>query len=143
MMVPDGFVRVYDITGRDFVNAGSASTGIKDLLKEMGVRPELIRRVAIAAYEAEMNVVMYATRGSLTLSVTPGDIEMKVEDIGQGIKDIERAMQEGYSTATHEMREMGFGAGMGLPNIKRNSDQFEIESTVGKGTCLKIKVHMA
>jgi serine/threonine-protein kinase RsbT len=140
--VRDEFRMTYDILGRDYINAGKASTGIKDILKEMGLRSDLVRRVAIAAYEAEMNVVMYAMRGSLTLRVTPRTISMRLEDLGPGIPDIEQAMQEGFSTASPEIREMGFGAGMGLPNIKRNSDRMEIRSTVGRGTCLTMEVDL-
>jgi anti-sigma regulatory factor (Ser/Thr protein kinase) len=99
-----------------------------------------MRRVAIASYEAEMNIVMYAHRGRLALKVSPDRIVVEADDDGPGIEDIDLAMQEGYSTATSEMREMGFGAGMGLPNIKRSADQLEITSEVGKGTRLKISV---
>ena len=127
------FVRAYKIAGADFTNAGRASTGIKETLKDMGVASALVRRVAIAAYEAEMNMVMYARRGTMTLQVTPEDVTIDVRDEGPGIPDIELAMQEGYSTATPEMREMGFGAGMGLPNIKRNTDELAITSEVGRG----------
>ena len=102
-----------------------------------------MRRVAIAAYEAEMNIVMYAAHGSLRLSVTPQSVTVLAEDVGPGIADIDLAMQEGYSTATPEMREMGFGAGMGLPNIRRNADEFDISSAVGVGTRLVIRVRQA
>jgi len=98
----------------------------------------LIRRAAIASYEAEMNVVLYATKGTMELKVTPKDIRVMVEDEGPGIPDIELAMREGYSTASDEIREMGFGAGMGLSNIKKNADDFIIRSLVGKGTTLEI-----
>ncbi len=135
-------LRVYEITGRDFVGAGRASTAVKDLLKSLGVAPDIVRRVAIAAFEAEMNVVMYASRGRVTLRLTPRLVVLDVEDEGPGIPDIELAMQEGYSTATPEMREMGFGAGMGLPNIQRNSDEFTMVSTVGVGTRLHIRVRI-
>ena len=118
------------------------STEIKGMLKELGIDAAIIRRVAIATYEAEMNVVMYAEQASLTLKVTPRAITITVVDRGPGIPDIELAMQEGYSTATAEMRELGFGAGMGLPNIRRNADEFNITSTVGKGTRLKITVNL-
>ena len=128
----------FEITGGDFSNAGRASTDIKEMLQEIGIDPSIIRRTSIAAYEAEMNVVMYAKRAVITLNITPEKLLLQLEDEGPGIEDIEKAMQEGYSTATHEMREMGFGAGMGLPNIKRNSDKFEISSTPGQGTSLKI-----
>jgi serine/threonine-protein kinase RsbT len=133
--------RVFEVAGRDFTNAGRASTSIKDTLKRLGVNPSTVRRVAIASYEAEMNLVMYAMRGTLSLRVSPESITIEVVDQGPGILDIELAMQEGYSTATQEMREMGFGAGMGLPNIKKNADEFRIESEVGHGTHLLIRVH--
>ena len=124
------------------MNAGRASTSIKDTLKELGIAPAMVRRTAIASYEAEMNVVMYARRARMTLRVTPARITIEVNDEGPGIVDLALAMQEGYSTATPEMREMGFGAGMGLPNIRRNSDEFELHSDVGRGTDLSICVHV-
>jgi serine/threonine-protein kinase RsbT len=137
------FESKYDVTGRDFTNAGRASTAIKDTLKRLGVPPAVVRRVAIASYEAEMNVVMYATRGRILLQVSPHDVTLEVADEGPGIENIELAMQEGYSTATQEMREMGFGAGMGLPNIRRNADEFDLTSEVGRGTRLFIRVKQA
>jgi len=137
-----GLVQKFSIVGGDFHHAGYVSTQIKEILKELGIDSAIVRRAAIAAYEAEMNVVMYAHRGIFTLEVTPEQIRFLVEDEGQGIPDIELAMQEGYSTATPEMREMGFGAGMGLPNIKKNADRFEITSEVGKGTCLNITIFL-
>jgi anti-sigma regulatory factor (Ser/Thr protein kinase) len=136
------FSRVFEIHGRDFTNAGRVSTEIKDLLKGMGIDSAFVRRVAIASYEAEMNVVMYARHAMVVLTVTPGVIALEIADEGPGIPDIEQAMQEGFSTATPEMREMGFGAGMGLPNIKRNSDVFSIDSMVGHGTRLGVRVHV-
>ncbi|MFQ6083236.1 MAG: ATP-binding protein [Candidatus Aminicenantia bacterium] len=132
----------YKIKGKDFGNAGSVSTRIKDVLKEIGINSSTIRRVAIATYEAEMNVVMYANQGTLTLILNPQLIEILIDDEGPGIEDINLAMQEGYSTATEEMREMGFGAGMGLPNIKKNSDEFEISSIVNQGTKVKIIIYL-
>jgi anti-sigma regulatory factor (Ser/Thr protein kinase) len=132
------FWQRFDICGRDFVDAGKASITIKGILREIGVNPSLIRRAAIASYEAEMNVVLYAAKGTMELKVTPKDIRVMVEDEGPGIPDIELAMQEGYSTASDEIREMGFGAGMGLSNIKKNADDFIIRSLVGKGTTLEI-----
>jgi anti-sigma regulatory factor (Ser/Thr protein kinase) len=128
----------FDITGGDFSNAGRASTSIKEILQEIGIDSSIIVRASIAAYEAEMNVVMYAQRGSLTLNISPEKLHLKLEDEGPGIENIDMAMQEGFSTATDEMREMGFGAGMGLPNIKKNADKFEISSAPGKGTSLDI-----
>ncbi len=130
----------FSITGRDFGHAGTVSTTIKSKLKQIGFSPDVIRRVAIATYEAEINVVVYADRATVTFEVTPAEITVTLEDRGRGIADIEQAMQEGFSTATDEIREMGFGAGMGLPNIKKNSDDFEVTSEVGVGTTVRIKV---
>ncbi len=128
----------FTITGGDFGSAGKTSTSIKEILKEIGIDPSIVIRASIAVYEAEMNVVMYAKRGIITLNITPEKLHLKLEDEGQGIADIDQAMKEGFSTATYEMREMGFGAGMGLPNIKKNADRFEIASIPGKGTTLDI-----
>ncbi len=136
------FTQRFEITGRDFVNAGKASTTVKAILREIGLPPTAVRRAAIAAYEAEMNVVLYAQRGTLELQVTPSEVRIHVQDQGQGIEDIELAMREGYSTATEEIREMGFGAGMGLPNIRKNADVFHISSVVGKGTELDIIIRV-
>jgi serine/threonine-protein kinase RsbT len=128
----------YEIESSDFSRAGQVSTQIKELLQEIGITSSIIRRAAIATYEAEMNVVMYADRAELFLTVNPEKIHIRIEDKGQGIENIDLAMQEGFSTATAEMREMGFGAGMGLPNIKKNADKFELSSTPGKGTTVDI-----
>ena len=131
-------VKQYKIVGGDLKNAGRVSEEIKMLLEQMKYDTRIVRRASICIFEAEMNVVMYAEKGVVDLVATPQKIEMVVRDAGQGIPDIRRALQEGYSTATEEMREMGFGAGMGLPNIKNNADTFEITSEVGKGTRLTI-----
>ncbi len=136
------FSQTFIVEGRDFFHAGKASTEIKTILKQLGISGTAIRRVAIAAYEAEMNVVMYARRAEMTVRLTPETITLEVNDEGPGIPDVGLAMQEGYSTATPEMREMGFGAGMGLPNIRKNSDEFTVESLVGKGTRLRITIHI-
>jgi len=128
------FVQQYLITGWDFVRAGEASCAIKDTLKRIGISPDVIRRIAIAAYEAEMNVVMYARQGEMRCEIDPDRIKITIADEGPGIENIDLAMQDGFSTATPEMREMGFGAGMGLPNMKRNSDRFKITSKPGRGT---------
>ena len=141
-MAPEEFESVYSVAGRDFNNAGRASTAIKDTLKRLGVSATVVRRVAIISYEAEMNMVMYATRGHIALKVNAQVVTIQAEDEGPGIEDIDLAMHEGYSTATPEMREMGFGAGLGLPNIKRNADEFEITSEVGRGTRLHIRVNL-
>jgi len=127
------------IEGSDFANAGMVSTEVKSILKKIGLDPRLIRRVAISTYEGEMNVVMHAERAKVKLSVTPRHIEIVIDDEGKGIPDVELAMQEGFTTATEEMRAMGFGSGMGLPNIKKNSDEMEIKSEVGKGTRLEMR----
>ncbi len=132
----------YEIASPDFSRAGNVSTQIKQLLQEIGITSSIIRRVAISIYEAEMNVVMYADKAEVFLTISPEKIHIKIHDEGQGITDIEQAMQEGFSTATHEMREMGFGAGMGLPNIKKNSDKFNISSIPGKGTTVDIVFHL-
>jgi serine/threonine-protein kinase RsbT len=128
----------FKISGGDFSKAGTTSTKIKEILQEIGIESSIIRRTAIASYEAEMNIVMYAKSGRITLNITLEKIHLRLEDNGPGIEDIEKAMQEGFSTATDKMREMGFGAGMGLPNIKRNADIFEICSNPGEGTTLDI-----
>jgi len=133
----------YLIEGGDFINGGDASCKISNTLKEIGIDPEIILRIAVASYEAEMNVVMYAEKGKILFVVTPDKIKLFISDKGQGIENINRAMKPGFSTATDEMREMGFGAGMGLPNIKENSDIFNITSKPGDGTELKIIINMS
>jgi serine/threonine-protein kinase RsbT len=124
----------YRVHGRDFDKGGETSTEIKALLNDLEIDPQIVRRAVVVAFEAEMNVVMYATEGTLTLRITDEDIVIEMDDSGPGIPDLGLAMQEGWSTATDEMREMGFGFGMGLPNMRRNSDRFEIRSEVGRGT---------
>jgi len=132
----------FEIQGRNFDKAGEISSEIKVILKDLDIDAACIRRVVIVAFEAEMNVVMYADRGTLTLVLTEEDIRLEVHDEGPGIPDIELAMKEGYSTASDEMREMGFGFGMGLPNIKKNSDDFCLESEVGKGTSVFARIRL-
>jgi anti-sigma regulatory factor (Ser/Thr protein kinase) len=141
--MPEAFESVYQVLGRDFTNAGRVSTQIKDTLKRLGINPTVVRRVAIVSYEAEMNLVMYATRGRVLLNVSSEAVTLCVNDEGPGISDVNLAMQEGWSTATPEMREMGFGAGMGLPNIRKNADEFNITSEIGRGTQLYIQVRQA
>ncbi len=128
----------YQATGGDFLNAGKASSQVKKMLKELGIEPQIIKRTVIALYEAEVNIVAHADEGKITACVYEDKIELKLEDKGPGIPDIDKAMEAGFSTASEEVRNMGFGAGMGLPNIKKNADEFEIESQVGEGTKLKI-----
>lgn len=134
--------RSFELHGRDFDKAGEVSTEIKGMLKELGIDSHVIRRVVVVAFEAEMNVVMYADEGTLTFVLTEDDIAIEVADRGPGIADIERAMQEGFSTASDEMREMGFGFGMGLPNIRKNSDVFDIRSTPGVGTTVTSRIRL-
>ena len=141
--MPEAFESIYHVLGRDYTNAGKVSTQIKDTLKRLGISPGVVRRVAIVSYEAEMNLVMYATQGKVLLNVSSEAVTIRIDDEGPGIPDIDLAMQEGYSTATPEMKEMGFGAGMGLPNIRRNADEFDIRSAVGQGTQLFIRVRQA
>jgi len=130
----------FSITGNDFERGGAAASAVKAIMRELGLDSAVIRRLSIANFEAEMNVIMYAEQGQLEFIVTAEAVKVVVADRGQGIADIELAMQEGYSTATAEMRARGFGAGMGLPNIKRSTDWFEIESTPGVGTTLRYGV---
>lgn len=124
----------FPIAGNDFVAAGEASSKIKKVLRQVGEDAELIRRVCISSYEAELNIVIHANRGELVLSLDENAVEITAADEGPGIPNIDLAMTEGYSTASQRAREMGFGAGMGLPNMKRCADQMTIDSVLGKGT---------
>ncbi len=117
----------FDIDGKDFAHAGMVSTQVKAILKKIGFDPQLVRRVAISTYEGEMNVVMHAVSAHVTLTASDKEVIVLINDRGKGIPDIDKALQEGFSTATEEQRAMGFGSGMGLPNIKRNSDELNIE----------------
>ena len=126
--------KTYQVHGRDFDKAGETATEIKQILKELDIDAGLVHRAVVIAFEAEMNVVMYASEGTITFVLTDEGIRLEIADKGPGIEDIGMALTEGFSTATDEMREMGFGFGMGLPNIRKNSDQFNIESQVGAGT---------
>lgn len=126
--------RTFEIEGWDFENAGERCAEVTTILKDLNVDPGTILRVGVVAFEAEMNVVMYARRATLTFVLTDQEVLVEVADEGPGIPDIDLAMQPGYSTASDEIREMGFGYGLGLPNIKKNSDVFSLQSEVGKGT---------
>jgi anti-sigma regulatory factor (Ser/Thr protein kinase) len=128
----------YHIKSRDFIRAGEASIKIQSLLKSLSFNPQLIRRVAICGYEGEMNVVMHGGDGLLGFTINTGELIMEISDDGPGIADIEKAMQKGFSTASDEHREMGFGAGMGLPNMKKNSDEISVESEKGQGTHVRM-----
>lgn len=128
----------FEIEGGNFSKAGTASSEVKKILKQLNVNPKIIKRIVVSLYEAEVNVVAHAFEGVMKVEVESDKIIVLIEDKGPGISDINQAMQEGYSTATSKVREMGFGAGMGLPNIKRNSDQMNISSTVNVGTKLEL-----
>lgn len=137
----DALVFRYDVDGNDFTSAGQASVMVKKNLRQLGISPEIIRRVSIAMYEGEINMVIHAGGGVAEVCVNEDSIEIILEDHGPGIKDIDQAMQEGFSTAPDEIRSLGFGAGMGLPNMKRHTDSIHIDSTVGVGTRIVMKVN--
>lgn len=128
----------YQIRGGDFSSAGFASSHLKKILKQINIDPKLIKKIVIALYEAEVNIVAHAYEGHIHVQIEPEQIRLEIGDRGPGIEDINRAMEDGYSTASDEVREMGFGAGMGLSNIKNHSDDLEITSTVNEGTELTI-----
>ncbi len=132
----------FGVDGEDFTSAGQASVIVKKNLRQLGLPPEIIRRVSIAMYEGEINMVIHAGGGDADVNVTEDYVEIILKDKGPGIKDIEQAMQEGFSTATDSIRSLGFGAGMGLPNMKRYSDYMNIESEVGKGTTITMRVNI-
>ena len=132
----------YNVDGKNFTSAGEASVDIKKKLRLIGISPEVIRRVSIAMYEGEINMVIHARGGDADVFVTPEMIEIVLSDQGPGIKDVELAMQEGYSTAPDNIRTLGFGAGMGLPNMKRYTDRLDIETTVGEGTKIIMEVNV-
>jgi len=132
----------YEIRGNSIAEGGEVASTLKKTLRRLGVHPDVVRRAAITVYEAEMNVIIYAKAGRVRVTVDQRHISMVVEDEGPGIPDVEQAMAPGYSTAPESVRELGFGAGMGLPNIKQCAESFEIESIVGEGTRLKVSFHM-
>ncbi len=132
----------FDVDGTDFTSAGQASVNVKKHLRQLGLSPEVIRRVSIAMYEGEINMVIHAKGGKAEVNVYEDRVEIILRDTGPGIKDINLAMQEGYSTATDNVRSLGFGAGMGLPNMKRYTDNMEIESVLGEGTTIKMTVNL-
>ena len=124
----------YPVAAGDMTVAGDVSASIKRQMKRIGIPSQIMRRVAVCTYEAEINLVIHSDGGEIGFEISEEDIRMRVKDVGPGNPDIDRAMTEGFSTASSEVRNMGFGAGMGLPNMKRNADGFTIESEVGKGT---------
>ena len=130
----------YEVDGDDFTRAGEASSNVKKKLRALGVSPEVIRKVSIALYEGEINMVIHANGGEITVTISPDQITMVLKDAGPGIPDIQQAMQAGWSTAPDNVRALGFGAGMGLPNMKKYSDEMSIDSVVGEGTTVYMTV---
>ena len=138
----EAIVLKYEVSPDDFTRAGEASSDVKSKLKQMGVPPDAVRKVAIAMYEGEINMVIHAQGGEITVSITPEKIVMVLADVGPGIPDVELAMQAGYSTAPDAIRSLGFGAGMGLPNMKKYTDEMNIDTTVGVGTTITMVVNL-
>ena len=132
----------YNVSPDDFTRAGEASSNVKSKLKQIGVPPEIVRKAAIAMYEGEINMVIHAQGGEITVTIAPDAITMILADRGPGIPDIDKAMQAGYSTAPDNIRNLGFGAGMGLPNMKKYSDEMTIDTRLGIGTTVTMVIHM-
>lgn len=132
----------YTIPGDDFTRAGEASSSVKNKLKKMGLDSNTIRKVSLAMYEGEINMVIHADGGTITVEISSEKIRMILADTGPGIADIDKAMENGYSTAPEEVRSLGFGAGMGLPNMKKYTDYMNIDSTVGVGTTVTMDVRL-
>lgn len=132
----------FDVDGENFTSAGEASVAMKKNLRMLGVSPDIIRKVAIAMYEGEINMVIHAGGGTATVTIYPNCIEIVLDDNGPGIPDVDLAMKEGFSTASENIRSLGFGAGMGLPNMKKNSDSINIESKLGVGTKITMKINI-
>lgn len=138
----EAIVLKYEVSPDDFTRAGEASSDVKSKLKQMGVPPDAVRKVSIAMYEGEINMVIHARGGEITVTITPEKITMVLADVGPGIPDVELAMQAGYSTAPDAIRSLGFGAGMGLPNMKKYTDDMKIDTTVGVGTTITMVVNL-
>lgn len=138
----DKIVLNYHVEGGDLTQAGEASSKMKMSLRRLGLSPDVIRKASICMYEGEINMVIHANGGEVTVAVGIDEIDITLADTGPGIPDIDRAMEEGYSTAGDVARDLGFGAGMGLPNMKRYSDEMSVESTVGVGTTVHIKIRI-
>ncbi len=142
LIMSDSLEFAYDVSGDDFTRAGEASRDVKKKLKTFGMDPEIVRRVAIAIYEGEINMVIHADGGKITVTLDDEDITMVLADQGPGIPDVEKAMQAGFSTASEDVRGLGFGAGMGLPNMKKYTDELSIETEIGVGTTVTMRVHI-
>ena len=138
----DAIILTYDVPADDFTRAGEASSDVKRKLKQMGVGPDAIRKVAIAMYEGEINMVIHAKGGTITVEITTEEIRMTLADVGPGIPDVDLAMQAGYSTAPDEVRSLGFVAGMGLPNMKKYTDEMVIDTRIGEGTTITMAVKL-
>jgi len=141
-MADNSFKLHYDIDGDDFSLAGEASSNIKKTLKQLGVAPEIVRKVTIATYEGEINMVIHANGGTIDVEIKTDSIRIILKDNGPGIESIDLAMQEGYSTASDQVRELGFGAGMGLPNMQKYTDSMKVNTVVGVGTTIEMQVNM-
>ena len=133
----------YDVSGTDFTRAGEASSAIKNKLKQLGISPNVVRNVAIATYEGEINCVIHGGGGKVDVTIDSQKITIVISDTGKGIPDISLAMQEGYTTAPDDIRSLGFGAGMGLPNMKKYSDNIDVQSEVGKGTTVTMEFNLS
>lgn len=138
----DVIVLNYSVSPDDFTRAGEASSDVKSKLKQLGVSPEVVRKVAIAMYEGEINMVIHANGGEITVEITTDQVRIILADVGPGIPDVDLAMQAGFSTAPDEIRSLGFGAGMGLPNMKKYTDDMKIETVLGVGTTITMLVAM-
>jgi Anti-sigma regulatory factor (Ser/Thr protein kinase) len=138
----DAIVLKYQVIDGEFQRAGEVSSDVKHKLKQMGVPANIVRKVAIAMYEGEVNMVIHANGGEITVEITPEQIKMILADVGPGIPDVEKAMTAGFSTASDATRNLGFGAGMGLPNMKKNTDSLDIETILGEGTTITMVVKL-
>ena len=138
----DNIRLTYEVEGGDLTQAGEASAQVKQTLRKLGFDPDTIRRVSVCMYEGEINMVIHADGGEITVEITPEYVNMVLEDTGPGIADIDLAMKEGYSTAPDNVRSLGFGAGMGLPNMKKYTDEMKVESQVGVGTTVTMRVYV-
>jgi len=138
----DSIILKYIVVDGEFQRAGEASSDVKHKLKQLGVPADIIRKVAIAMYEGEVNMVIHANGGEITVEINPEQIRMILEDVGPGIPDIEKAMTAGFSTASDATRNLGFGAGMGLPNMKKNTDSLDIETKLGEGTTITMVIKL-
>ena len=132
----------YNVDGTDFTLAGENSSKVKKMLNKLGFDPEAVRKTAIAMYEGEINMVIHANGGSIDVEISPKKIVAVLKDTGPGIKDVEQAMREGFSTASNQVRELGFGAGMGLPNMKKYSDDMKIDTKIGEGTTVTLTINV-